>query len=239
MNEIDTRGYESDEDTSDSDSFQPFRNIVKRIKDWKINNLGRLIIDGLTIDKNIKSLAIDGSDLSSAIFNHIAAQLNGCDKVRDLVISSTKGITTKLGRSITSMRALRKVDLSHCCMTLGVSRAVLKGLSHCSQLVSVDLDENILSKCIKYLFDGGHHPVCPFLTTMSMFHTNLKGSDMKSVLAALGNGKLPQLVSFSYSSEVDIELTDTLAEMLKAVHHPVYPSVSPIRTGNPHIIYKS
>ena len=35
--------------------------------------LVRLIIDGLTIDKNIRSLAIgNSSNLSSAVFNHIA-----------------------------------------------------------------------------------------------------------------------------------------------------------------------
>ena len=238
LTEIDTRGYESDEDSSDSDgpSFHPFRNFVKAIKDWKINELGRLIIDGLTIDKNIKSLAIVSSKLSSAVFNHIATQLNGCDKLRDLVISSTEGVSAKLGGSISSMKALQTVDLSGCRMTSSVSRAVLKGLSHCSQLVAVNLDENILTNNLKYLFDGAHHPVFPFLKAISMDDTNVTGLDMKSILAALGDGKLPRLEDFSYSSESDIDWTGTLAEMLRAVHHPVFPCVSPIDAGDPHII---
>ena len=93
LNEIDTRDHASDEDLADSEGYHPFRNIAKAIKDWKINDLGRLIIDGLTIDKNIKSLAIGNSKLSSAVFD----QLNGCDKLRDLVISSTEGVSVKLG----------------------------------------------------------------------------------------------------------------------------------------------
>ena len=236
LNEIDTRDHESDEDLADSEGYHPFRNIAKAINDWKINDLGRLIIDGLTIDKNIKSLAIGNSKLSSAVFNHIATQLNGCDKLRDLVISSTEGVSVKLGGSILSMKALQTVDLSGCRMTLSVSRAVLEGLSHCSQLVAVILDENILTNNLTHLLDGAHHPVFPFLEGISMDDTNLTGSDMKALLAALGDRKLPQLENFSYSSESDIDWTDTLAEMLRAVHHPVFPSVSPIDAGDPHII---
>ena len=238
LNEIDTRDYESDQDVSDSEGYYPFRNIVKAIKDKKINDLGRLIINKLTIDKNIRFLVITSSKLSSAVFNHIAAQLNGCDKLKDLVISSSEGVSAKLGGSISSMKVLQTVNLSGCRMTSSVSRAVLKGLSHCSQLVVVILDENILKNNLRHLFDGAHHPVCPFLEGISMDDTNVTGSDMKSVLAALGHGKLPRLEDFSYSSESDIVWTDTLAEMLRAVHHPVFPSVSPIDARDPYITFE-
>ena len=35
--ETDRQDYESDDDSSDSDSFHPFRSIAKRIKKWKID----------------------------------------------------------------------------------------------------------------------------------------------------------------------------------------------------------
>ena len=234
---IDTKGKDdetsssSDDNSSSSGDETPFENLVRKtrnpfrilkrkVKNQKTNDLGKLIINVLKMSKNIRCLEITYCKLSSPVYNHIAYQLRECDKLIELDLFGTRNIPTKLGRAIASMKSLEVVNLSHCSMTRGISRAILTGLSHCKYLKTIGLSTNKLTNCLGHIFTK--YTELPFLEHLEMGNTKITQSDVKSLVVSLSHRKLPKIEYFwcNHNNDHKTLFTDSLTLLLDVVHYP-------------------
>ena len=199
---------------------KPFRNLKRRQRNRKTNDLGKIITNVLKTSKNIRYFEIWNCILSIPVYNHIVQQLFGCDKLTALYLYCTKNIPTKLGKAIAAMKCLEIVDLSFCHMTSRVSRAILTGLSHCRHLEEIRLAENQLTNCLGHIFT--RHTEFPFLETLDICDTEITQSDVKDLLVSLSHGKLPKLETFFNENNNDHHTlyTDTLPLLLDVVYAP-------------------
>ena len=211
---IDTRDDEDDSD-DESTSYNPIRKLKEKLTEQKVNETGKLIVDAVKISRHIRSVKIRDCKLVPIVYRHIASELHECTKLQVLDFRFTERVPSSLGKSIATMKSLRKVDFGWCCMATHVSREVLKGLSHCHHLQELVLAFNTLTNCTTYLFGG---PGFPLLYRFWIRQTDLKENDTKSIMAALSEGKLPRVNRFPRFRKL-LFGPDSLGDFVSAVSH--------------------
>ena len=155
------------------------------------------VINEIKISKNIRYVEISHCKLSSPLYNYIADQLCECEKLKELNLSETRNIPTKLGRAIASIKFLEVVNLYDCHMTPGISRAILNGLSHCGRLKVIRLDNNQLTNCLGHIFTN--YTEFSNLKDLNISNAEITRSDFKNLLTSLRDRKCPKLANFSLS----------------------------------------
>ena len=211
----------SDESTVSLKRFNPIRRLRKEIRDRKQNEMTNLFLKSTSVKKNIRYVKIYSCDIHPIIWKYFVTQFYNCNKLKEVNLSETRGVPSKVGRCISTMKSLKKLRMSSCFMPRDVSIAVLKGLSNCHNLVEFNLDENVLTGELQYFFGSTDHPRFHFLEDLSIDDTTLNGHDVKCLFSALGDGKLPKLNDLS--CDLDAMGKDGLRVLLDAACHPVLP----------------
>ena len=185
--------------------------------------LTKLILDTITISKNIKVLTMQTKVLSPAAYRHIVHQLYGCEKLEKLNLSETVGVPEELCRCVAEMKSLTKLDMELCCMVQSMSELFMKALSHCSSLTKVFLHGNQLSGCLGNLFSGSGFPS---LQELSLDFTGLAEEDLLSLSRAARDGKLPRLKELCLSRN---KLADSIKHLME---NSVFPALVKLELQN-------
>ena len=109
--------------------------------------LDQMISGTLTLSTNITQLKITCSTLAASVWEYLAQQLHGCDKLEDIDLQDTKDIPAQFCKALSTASSLRKVNFKDCNMTSDVIHALLSSLCHCKHLQEVHLGTNTLTDC--------------------------------------------------------------------------------------------
>ena len=160
--------------------------------------------EAIKISKNVKSFALRRGSIPISV----TQKLHDCQNLEKLHLSNTTGLPAKLGDSIATMTSIKELQMQYCDMTSHVSGMILKGISHCSTLVELNLSFNTLTDCLERLF--GSYGFFS-LKTLEIEKTNLSKADVKCLGQALHSNKLPKLEALDLSSNT---LTDCVGDLL-------------------------
>ena len=155
-----------------------------------------------------------------SMMQHLAQQLRGCNQLETLNLKNVP-ISVELVAALQTMTALQELSLRGS-MSEEVNQAIISGLSHCTslgrlclrqaglsaadlqvladavkgerlpELKQLDLSENTLTDCLKYLLgDAEVRFTC--LKCLSLTDTDLSADDLHDLSDAVKGGRLPQL----------------------------------------------
>ena len=174
----------------------------------------QLITNYTVLSKDIKAIRLENCDLSPASSNYILKQLQGCDKITELDLSSVKEIPEELGEAISGMTLLRMVTI--CNAKQLAAKSIISGLANCQHLEMLELNGNILTDAVENLFGDSNHRGFPSLTFLHLSVTKICAADLEAIAGATRNGKLPALKQLELSDNI---LTG-LIEHLVTVEYP-------------------
>ncbi len=100
---------------------------------------------------------------------------------------------TELGDVLSEMKHLKRLNLSFCDMQLDTRKAVMKGLSGCTQLEQLSLTHDVYKGMLSIFFGGEDHPGFPHLQKLDLNTTELDPADLEALREAVKQNKLPRL----------------------------------------------
>ena len=176
--------------------------------------IDQLITNYIVLSNDIKAIRLENCDLSPASSNYILKQLQGCNQITELDLSSVKEIPEELSEAISRMTLLRMATI--CNATQPAAKSIMSGLANCQYLEMLELNGNILTDTVEKLFGDSNHCGFPSLNFLHLSATKLCAADLKAIAAATSSGKLPALKQLDLSDNI---LT-RLIQHLVAVEYP-------------------
>ena len=148
----------------------------------------------IKFNENMGLLRLVACYFSKPVFEHLAEELYGCERMKLLSLRSVgNNFPLKLAKSIATMTSLEDADMYKFALTPEICRAVLRGLSVCSQLVSLNIGGTEMTDCLKYLFLDSSHCGFPSLEELGITDAKLSAGDLISITNAVRQDKLPRL----------------------------------------------
>ena len=207
---------------------------IVKLSMWGIvknEDVERLLPNNLRLSENLSSLEIGASLISTQVFKHIYSELHGCSNVENMKLCDTKTLHVELGEALKTMTSMKEVNMSRCNMTSEVSRSVMSGLSHCHNLIQLNLTRNTLTDCLVNLFKGNNIGF-PVLKSLQLRATQLTGADLATVSDAVRCGKLPQLGILDLGVN---ELRGCIGDLLGGSDHPAFTTLQRLGLRNTQI----
>ena len=165
------------------------------VEDCFTESLSQKFNKTVKVSQNIRLVRITDCRFSSLMYKHLAKELNGCNTLEELMLHSADGVPPELGKSLSTAKSLKKLDVVWCNMLPDTSRQVLKGLSLCSELNTVRFTGNDLSSCMKTFMAGYFSK----MTKLDISRTALGEEDIISLSQAFRQSKLLRLQELDLS----------------------------------------
>ena len=175
-----------------------------------------LPLNGLRFSKNARIVWITSCRLLPSVFKHIVLQLDGCSQLKELDLSCTKKVPVEIGRVLGTLTNLRNLRMSCCKLKHDVGCAVMSGLGKCQKLVNVELDFNVLTKCLCKLVDtDGDPPEFCDLEYLDMGGAQLCSDDERILSEVLQKSTKLQYLNLSQNC-----LADSIKDILDCNGYP-------------------
>ena len=155
-----------------------------------------------------------GCYFTQPAYYHIVQQLKGCKQLDTLVLTEV-GRKHAMGvmpmnveTTFDNMKSLRFLSLANAGISKHSSTSLMASLSHCANLMELNLSHNILTNSVTGLFRN-----CGFqhLEGLALASTELSKQDVKAISIAASERKLPQLNMLVLSFN---NLTDCLEDFI-------------------------
>ena len=173
----------------------------------------------LPVMKELKRLYLDRCVIEPNLFKTIVEQLSVCEKLEVLSLRKTLNVPIEIGKTLTQLTSLRRLDVYGCKMSGAVSEALVQVLTRCPQIENLYLNGNILTGLLDNLLSGSiHHKLC----RLYVANTGLSESDVRSIAMAARANNLPNLQELNISANT---LTGLVGVLMGGADHPGYTSL--------------
>ena len=174
--------------------------------------------EALPVMKELKIVYLERCVIEPNLFKTIVEQLSVCEKLM-LSLRETLNVPIEIGKTLTQLTSLRRLDVFYCKMSSAVSEALMQSLTRCPQIEYLDLSGNILTGLLDNLLSGSiHHK----LRRLYVVNTGLRESDVRSITMAAKANNLPNLKELNISNNT---LTGLVGVLMGGADHPGYTSL--------------